>query len=544
MKKIKNLMTRMSGEIKEVGKKFPLTMLLIAFVTILYTIAIDQDFSRAIDEMLEKIYLFCTIWGIGAFFTENRFVSKKSKIISYGITGVISLIFTEIDTFFDLTESQEMMVLRTLASYACILVLLSIYNAMKNAELKFEEYFLKFFRDVFNTTATYIILNIGIVIITSIFVQLILDGHYGSVLERLLTLLFGLFYVPSMVYAFSGISSKEVNSFIKGLVLYVLLPLTTIAIGIIYLYIAKIIILRDMPQNTIYRILAGIFVAGFPVWNMASNYAQEKKFIGKIVKVLPYLYAPFILLEIYSIGTRIGEFGVTPMRYISCMFIVFQVICLALTFYKKKEKISSIFIYTSVLVLIVLLSPWNYENVSNWSQKQIIEKRMSENTDFEQLSEEDKTYVKSAYRYLKSEVNGEKYIPDYLTEEEKNKINEYYNQNREKYEYPEYVSVDCELNLDIEQYKKIRIVKGRNTDSDRAIVKLEEEKDIDLSKQVEELFQKNQEHKIDLEEYFKEKNIVKISDWEDFYISRISFSYYKTSKKFNYLNVEGYILER
>lgn len=544
MNKIKNLVAKMSGEIKELGKRFPLTMLLIAFVTILYAICIDQDFSRSTEEILEKIYLFSTIWGIGTFFTENWFIRKKSKIISYGVTGAISLIFTEIDRFFDLTESQEMMILRTFASYASILILLSIYRAIKNAELKFEEYVLKFFRDMFNTVATYIILNIGIVIITSIFVQLILDGQYGSVLERLLILLFGLFYVPSMVYTLSGISSKEVNSFIKGLVLYVLLPLTTIAIGIIYLYIAKILILRDMPQNMIYRILAGIFVVAFPVWNMASHYAQEKKLIGKVVKILPYLYAPFILLEIYSIGTRIGEFGVTPMRYVSCMLIVFQVICLVFTFYKKKEKICNLFLATSVLVLFVLLSPWNYENVSNWSQKGIIEKIMPENVKFEQLSEEDKMRVKSAYRYLKSEVNGEKFIPNYLTEEDKRKIDEYYNQNREKYEYPEYVSVECELDWNIEAYRKIRSIEGRSTNTNEAAVKLEAEKTIDLSKQVEELLQKKQEDKIDLEEEFKGKNIVKISDWEDFYISRISFSYYEASKKFNYLNVEGYVLER
>ena len=345
-----------------------------------------------------------------------------------------------------------------------------------------------------------------------------------------------------MVYAFSGISSKEVNSFIKGLVLYVLLPLTTIAMGIIYLYLAKILILRDMPQNMIYRILAGIFVVAFPVWNMASNYAQEKKLVGKIVKILPYLYAPFILLEIYSIGTRIGEFGVTPMRYISCMFIVFQVICLALTFYKKKEKISNLFIYASILVLIVFLSPWNYENVSNWSQKQIIEKIMPENTEFEQLTEEEKTRVKSAYQYLKS--NGKKFIPTYLTDEEKAQINGYYNENREKYEYPEYVSADCELDLNIGVYQKIKAVEGRSRNLEDGIVNLDEGKLIDLSEIIEELLEKKQEDEMDLDEYFKERNLVKMNDWEDFYISRISFSYYESSKKFNYLNVEGYVLER
>lgn len=175
MKKIKNLMTEMSGEIKELGKRFPLTMLLIGFVTILFTVAIDQDFSSNTEKMLEKIYLFCTIWGVGTFFTENWFVERKNRMISYGLSGGISFIFAAVLSS-DIDSSQINVTLRFLASYVCILILLSIYKSMKNAELKFEEYFLKCFRDGFNTTVTYIILNIGIVMITAIFVQLILDG--------------------------------------------------------------------------------------------------------------------------------------------------------------------------------------------------------------------------------------------------------------------------------------------------------------------------------------------------------------------------------
>lgn len=347
-----------------------------------------------------------------------------------------------------------------------------------------------------------------------------------------------------MVYSFSGISKKEINSFIKGLVLYVLLPLVTVAMAIIYLYIAKIILLRDMPQNTIYRILAGIFIVAFPVWNMAKNYGEQKPVIGKIVKVLPYVYAPFILLEIYSIGTRIGEFGMTPMRYVSCLFIVFQVMALGLTFYQKSEKISYLFMGSTVLVLILLISPFHYENVSNWSQKGRIEKIMPENSHFDELSAEEKRKVSSAYEYLKYGTNGEKQIPAYLSEEEKEKIEQYNNVERRNYEYPIYVSVDCELELDIQNYTKITYVDGENIKDEEAILELQNsDRKIDLTEKINELITQEQKDEVN-EEEFKKNNIVKISETEDFYISRCSFSYYESSKKFNYLRVEGYVLER
>lgn len=543
MKKIKDMMTKMSDEMKELAKRFPLTIGLIVFVTLLYTIMIDQNFSSTTEQILEKIYLFSIIWAIGTFFTESWFVKKPSKIGSYGLTGGISFIFTYILTApMSSAIGHTEITLRFLAGYSIILILLSLYQLTKKSEMKFEEYCLKVFRSGFNSTATYVILNIGMMILTAIFVQLILDGYYGSIMERWFVLLFGLFFVPAMLYTISGISQKPVNSFIKSLVLYVLLPLTTIAIAIIYLYIAKIILWQDMPQNTIYRILAGIFIVAFPVWNMASHYAEEKKIIGKITKLLPYLYAPFILLEIYSIGTRISGFGMTPMRYISCVFIVFQVICLALTFYKKNEKISTIFPIAGILVFVIFITPWNYENVSNWSQKTRIEKIMYSNMDFDALSDEEKDKVKSAYEYLKFD---ERNIPEKLSKEDKEKIEAYTNHNRERYDYPDYIYLDCELELNVEEYTKITHVMGSQEKNNSVLVKLENRPEIiDFSQKVDELIIQNENSKIDLEEDFKENHILKISETEDFYISSLSFSYYKNTKKINYLHVEGYLLER
>ena len=98
MKKLKNVITKTAKEIKQMVKKFPLTMGLILFVTLLLTIMIDQNFSSKTNEILEKIYLFCLIWGIGTFFTETFFAKKTSKIISYVATAIIGFGFMEILT--------------------------------------------------------------------------------------------------------------------------------------------------------------------------------------------------------------------------------------------------------------------------------------------------------------------------------------------------------------------------------------------------------------------------------------------------------------
>lgn len=207
MNKFKNLLAKISDEVKELVKKFPLTMLIIVAVTLLVTIMIDQDISRSMRDALEKFYLFSAIWAIGTIFTECYVTKKITKAVSYGVTGGISFIFTMLLTDWIMADIE--VTERFLGAYILILILMSMYQAMKNAELKFSEYLLKMFRDLFHISVIYGILNIGILLITAIFVQLILNGQYGSILPRILTLLFGLFYVPSMVYTLSSLSKKK-----------------------------------------------------------------------------------------------------------------------------------------------------------------------------------------------------------------------------------------------------------------------------------------------------------------------------------------------
>lgn len=538
MNQFKNLLAKISDEIKELAKRFPLTMLIIATVTLLVTIMIDQDVSRNTRDLLEKIYLFSAIWAVGTIFTECYFTKKTIKALSYGLTGGISFIFTMLLTDWVMVDTEVSS--RFLSAYVLILILASMHQSMKNAELKLGEYLLKLFRDLFHISVIYGVLNIGILLITAIFVQLILNGQYGSILPRILTLLFGLFYVPSLVYTMSSISKKEVNPFIKGLILYVLLPLVSIAMGIIYLYIAKILLWQEIPKNTIFRILAGIFVVAFPIWNMASNYREEKKWVGKLVTVLPYLFALFLLLEIYSIGVRIYGFGLTSMRYMSCVFLLFQAICLGLTFYKKQEKLEAIFLCTSVIILVTFVTPLNYVKIPNLNQKHVLETLLPPNHSFDDLSEEDKKRASSAYEYLLDT----KEMPNYFSEEEKNKIKQYHFSAKDRVYDSGYVSLHAPLDCAIEKYRKIKHVSGElEKDTKEAVFEKEVVK-VDLKEMVEEIIRQDEMGQTDLEDYFQENNIVTIDDKYDFYISDLYFRYNQLEKNIEYSTVEGYLLEK
>ncbi len=542
MNKIKNLLSKLSQDLKDLMRKFPVTMSIIIFLTLLFTVIIDQNFSRNTREILEKIEMFCMIWAVGTFFTEIFFAKRTNQMISYILTAIVSLVFVRL-TYMTLSPDIAIIWEKILATYIPVLILISIYKIIKNNDLTLEKYFICVFRDLLNMSIIYVILNIGFVLIVEIFNLLILDGRANMGIIRTLTLLYGLFYVPSILYSVSSINKKEMNAFIKGLVNYVLLPLVIIAMAIIYLYIAKILILRDMPKNVIFRILAGIFVIGFPVWNMASCYGEEKRWIGKITKILPVLYVPFIFLEMYAIGIRIQEFGVTPLRYVSCIFIVFQMICLGLTFYKNKEKLSFVLVSMAVLVFVAILTPFGYENISNLSQKKIIEKWLPENTEFAVLNETEKAKVKSAYRYLEQEVNGDKYIPEYLSEELIKEINSFYKEGKNDYVRYRYFSRRKDLNLDISDYRKISKMETNKTLYGKTTVLEINEKNLDFSDFLNQVIQKHKESKLEAENYFDENNLINLNETEDFYMEYISLRY-EDEGEIETFSIEGYLLEK
>lgn len=542
MNKIKNLLSKLSQDLKDLMRKFPVTMSIIIFLTLLFTVIIDQNFSRNTREILEKIEMFCMIWAVGTFFTEIFFAKRTNQMISYILTAIVSLVFVRL-TYMTLSPDIVIIWEKILATYIPVLILISIYKIIKNNDLTLEKYLIGVFRDLLNMSIIYVILNIGFVLIVEIFNLLILDGRANMGIIKTLTLLYGLFYVPSILYSVSSINKKEMNAFIKGLVNYVLLPLVIIAMAIIYLYIAKILILRDMPKNVIFRILAGIFVIGFPVWNMASCYGEEKRWIGKITKILPVLYVPFIFLEMYAIGVRIQEFGVTPLRYVSCIFIVFQMICLGLTFYKNKEKLSFVLVSMAVLVFVAILTPFGYENISNLSQKKIIEKWLPENTEFAVLNETEKAKVKSAYRYLEQEVNGDKYIPEYLSEELIKEINSFYKEGKNDYVRYQYFSRRKDLNLDISDYRKISKMETNKTLYGKTTVLEINEKNLDFSDFLNQVIQKHKESKLEAENYFDENNLINLNETEDFYMEYISLRY-EDEGEIETFSIEGYLLEK
>lgn len=361
-------------------------------------------------EFLGKLFNVLMLIVFGAFFTETLFSKKLNKTISFSINIVISSLLVFL--------GNDNIIQKYIIGYILILIVISIYYIIKKNNIEFNEYVLKFFSNIFYNLIIYLTLVLGFSLIGLVFAYLILENNYTLVLGNVNILLAWLALVPLTISACIDVD-KETGNFVSKLVEYILIPLIAIVIGIIYIYMLKILILWQIPSNMIFRILSITFMFAFPIWNMAEVIKSKNKIIEKTTKILPYTYLPLILLEIYSLLARIINFGLTPIRYFGIAMLILQIAALILTFTKSKN-LKNIFIVGAILTAIAFISPINYENASIWSQRNILKNNLPEGTNYSELSNETKNKIKSAYKYL-SMADEENSIPQYI-KEQKNEI--------------------------------------------------------------------------------------------------------------------------
>lgn len=405
MSKIKEFLKGIVSNYKNSFKQYTATNIIILLTTLFFVFALEN-----LPTITDKLLIVIVICAVN-FFTCETYFKKMSQrgiayIVSIGVAiGLEKLMYTE-----------NLSAVRFGIGYIIIVFLIGLIQVIRNSEVDVGEYVVKTFKNLFGVGIIYSILNIGLTLILFIFIALILnDTNNFNLIGRLQIALLGLWMLPASLVAITDVKN-EVSKFIKAIILYIMLPLTILATAIIYMYMAKIIIIREIPANSIYRILAGLFIVAFPVWTAIHAFREEAKIIEKFCKILPISFIPFVLLQIYSIYARIDGNGLTPSRYIGIMFIVFEIIAIFLSLYKERKYLIHTITAVSVIIAISTMLPIvNVQSASNISQSNRLKKAWRTGQSFDELSDENKEIAKSAYDYLKRQNDSDKYIPNYVS---------------------------------------------------------------------------------------------------------------------------------
>lgn len=589
MGKVSNYINQNMAKFKQIYIRYAASIFC-AFIIAVVSIIANQ--KKGFD--IESVMTVCSIWLAGNFLveslwkktTEEAQKNKQKWLIGYGVTFVIAIVFNNLSEILKAQKADipNLIFGSILYFYIACTVLLAIYVLLRQQKLDLPHCIGRIIFALLRAVGVYLVLNIAVILILEIIDELLVDIDTFRVELNIQLLLSALAYFPTCLLAVSD-TSEDNAAFTKKFVSYVLLPCVWIAMFVIYLYVVKIFVTQEVPSNEIFGICASLFAIGMPIWMMASGFVVEKTSrYAKLISITKYIYAPFILLEIYSMSVRVKAYGLTEQRYAAWMFILLQIIYILwekiyaryarLAGRKKtytnqadtddtgtehaneinQTKTQINWHYENLILVLVgflfvgLLLPFgNAQYLSYQSQKSRLVKNRT--LDMEVAAE--------AYDYLKTNAYGRRYIKTNLTEAEQDELHSMMydgdaygsDQWESVYFYADPIE---EKGIIINGYAKIYTMTAHwneestieNYENKTITVGDSEYKNVDFTSCIS--YYKNLEDKRENQE-INEKDIVyeiQVSDTEKLIITYISFEIDEKQDKINRMFIKGYMLTK
>ena len=162
---------------------------------------------------------------------------------------------------------------------------------------------------------------------------------------------------------------------------YVLLPLVTLYLLILYAYTFKIIFAQHLPKGWVSYLVVGFSILGVlalllvhPIRNREGNkwiHVFSKWFYGALY--------PLVILLFVAIGVRIDEYGITEKRYFIIVLAIWLAGVSTYFLFSKKANIKYIPITLCAIALACSFGPWSAFNIAQNSQMHILEKVLVKN---------------------------------------------------------------------------------------------------------------------------------------------------------------------
>ncbi len=418
------------GYAKNLGRSHPVTFAVLIAATcsgfflsltadgILSNIKIIKDHTELLSTTETHLLLWFTMLLFGVFFTENLTDKKWLKtlliIIFTGFTFVhsgtllkntfyLKSFFTRLDSLMGRDR-----VSLTAAGYILITVLLSLFFCYKKVSERFSfaDYLMGILSGSFLTGIVYSVINFGLMFLTFVFTEL-LFGDFDDIFLPMFAIITGLYLAPAIISLVVN-SETDIPKFINILFRYVLFGISLAAYVIVYLYIIKTVFFSGIPSNSIYSILLTLFFFSIPLAYL--NLCLETGPVGRISKLLPYIFAPLIILQSYTVIIRVNQYGFTPSRYLGIVLIIIEVVyILWYTFYR--DSMSNILLFLSCTVLLVTILPGtNMLSVPRLTQTMAFDRLLSK--DISSMSEKEKHRIFAAYDYLLHMDKGSEYMEE------------------------------------------------------------------------------------------------------------------------------------
>ena len=378
MKKIKENVKKLLSHFKSGFERFPITIILtfMHFITGIY-IAEVRNFQS--DEFIEvNLLLFGSIFITGMCeIIREKYFYEKNKWLVRGIYSFITLVLSII-FYVDYLQTNDYNNFKFWALIP-ISIILFVLIPILNKENK-EKYLQSEFSDFVITYIFAAVLFVGIAIVLTTISYLFFSSN-NDFFFRLTTYFFWFIAEVFGASLFLSLLKKpdddlenyKFPSIFNLLIKFVIIPLIVIYTGVLYIYMAKVVISMQLPKGLISHLVLWYTAFSVIIMILITPFTQKDKFLGNFKKYFPYFSIPLIFASLFALFQRIYQYGITEKRYYVLILIFWLLFCVIL--FIRKMNITGIFISLIACVVIAVYTPFSAKSVSNFSQKERL-KRM------------------------------------------------------------------------------------------------------------------------------------------------------------------------
>lgn len=355
----------MKNKLHKLLSNYKMTMILL----ILWTLTgiadeIARDFLYAEEEtnlfwsgveMLQDYKLFSgLLWffflaALGCWLSETLFENnRKRKLLVILSCACLSGVFAFLRCS-DIMGEDSVRITEWIAGYVIVMLALIVLFSYRKTKLSFSE----FAGGVFTNEMVVAFLSVLIFIGGLLFfatLEALFEGDfdYGYLST---VYLFCFSVLAGCVWALND-AEKEMHPAILFSLWYIL---PVIAMGIMaagYLYVFKMLFLREVPSNEVFTTMTALFAVCFPVWIMSSTFQKEGTY-HRFLSLFPWLFLPLLVLQVYSLGIRIGEYGLTEQRYLGVMLILFEAVAIFMCKFMSSHTERLLYVVIALTVIAV-----------------------------------------------------------------------------------------------------------------------------------------------------------------------------------------------
>jgi len=380
MKKIRENVKKLLLYFKSGFERFPITIILtfLHFITGVYIAEIRSFESDYFIEI--NLLLFGSVFITAMFeMVREKYFYKKNRWLVRGIYSLITLVISIIFYVEYLrTNDYYNIYYFTLIPISIILFLLIPILKKENKE--------KYLQSVFSSfiiTGIFAAVLWGGIEITLITVNYLFFNFYD---KDSLFLRLSMYFFWFIVEVFGeslflsllkkpddNLENYEFPFIFNLLIKFVIIPLIIIYTGVLYIYMAKVLISMHLPKGLISHLVLWYTALSVAVMILITPFTQKDKFFENFKKYFPYFSIPLIFASLFAVFQRTYQYGITENRYYVLISIFWLFFCMIL--YIRRMNVTGVFISLIVCFIISVYTPLSAKNVSNFSQSQRL-KRM------------------------------------------------------------------------------------------------------------------------------------------------------------------------